>query len=95
MKAKEIEVPGGATCHNWRDKDGQWWVVWAADFAGDESGRKPHPESLWLEDAYRWGIREVVEWIEDNNIFGYIGNPNNKDIENWQTQKKRWGIEKE
>ncbi len=40
------------------------------------------------------GIREVVEWIEDNNIFGYIGNPNNKDIENWQAQKKRWGIEK-
>jgi hypothetical protein len=55
----EQDIPIGATCHNYRDKDGQWWIVWGADFPQDKPGRKPHPNSIWLEDAYQQGIREA------------------------------------
>lgn len=52
---EDKEIPIGATCHHERDKDGRWWIVWGADFVGDKSGRREHPESVFLEDAYRAG----------------------------------------
>jgi hypothetical protein len=46
-------IPLGATCHYERI-NGQWYVVWGADFVGDESGRKlvPDKEALLLEMGY-------------------------------------------
>ena len=49
------EEPRGVTCHNERDENGQWWIVWDSDFLGDEAGRKQHPDSIYLEEAYQKG----------------------------------------
>lgn len=57
------EMPIGVTCHNVRDKYGQWWIVWSPDFPPDKPGRKLHPESMFLEDAYRGGVKEVLDTL--------------------------------
>lgn len=55
---KNIDMPIGATCHNERDDNGQWWIVWSTDFPGDKSGRKTHPESISLEEAFKAGYEK-------------------------------------
>ena len=67
MKAKDIPI--GVTCHCERDKEGQWWIVWGADFPQDKPGRKLHPESMLLEEAYKAGIKEVAEWVWYNVVM--------------------------
>jgi len=73
MEARE---PLGSTCHNERDNTGQWWIVWSADFPQDKPGRRPHPESIFLEEAYRAGeqkgMERVVKWVENNIAFANI-----------------------
>ncbi len=49
-------------------------------------------ESGCYAEGYSNGIREVVEWIEDNCDIGRC-DPVAVTAE-WQAQKKRWGIEK-
>ena len=87
-----MDEPIGVTCHNVRDKAGQWWIVWSADFFPDKPGRKPHPESMFLEDAYKLGRRDVVGWVSSHNssphkAIVFIASPT------WETQLKEWGIE--
>ncbi len=59
---KKNTMPRGVTCHYERDRDGQWWVVWAPDFVGDGSGRMPAENSAELEAAYQKGWSDRVDY---------------------------------
>lgn len=54
----ETDVPIGVTCHHEREENGIWWIVWGADFPQDKPGRKEHPESWALEEAYQQGKKD-------------------------------------
>lgn len=87
------DMPIGATRHNERDSEGQWWIVWGADFPQDEPGRKPHPESMFLEEAYKAGMEKVVEAIENDVIpmLLKMSSPNTAK-DKWQAFKKSEGL---
>lgn len=81
----EPKEPLGVTCHNERDENGQWWIVWSTDFQGDKSGRRKDPNSCFLESAYRQGRQEVIDFT--NTFAGIKHNPE------WKSKLKKWGIE--
>ena len=42
--------------------------MWGADFPQDEPGRKPHPESVFLEDAYQRGLKGAGEPVSEDKL---------------------------
>ena len=46
-----------------------------------------------IAQARKNGIKEVVDWIENNNVF--LVHPDNRVhfLSDWQSQLKEWGIE--
>jgi hypothetical protein len=51
---KDVKISEGVTCHYDRI-DSKWYVVWGADFPGDDPGKKlvPDNEALLLEMGYQ------------------------------------------
>ena len=46
-------------------------------------------------EMYKAGIKEVVEWIENNKLFALVPSPKEFIIgwQDWQAKLKEWGIE--
>ncbi len=63
--AGQGEMPVGVTCHYERDKNGEWWIVWSADFIGDKSGRKKCLDSVSMEIAYEMGKANIRQQVID------------------------------
>lgn len=51
-------------------------------------------ELLLCEAARKAGIREVVEYIDDHPlIYSPSGEDFDRVVKEWESQKKKWGIE--
>lgn len=82
LKKSQNDIPLGVTCHYERIEN-KWYVVWCADFPGDNPGRKLMSENaaFLLECGYQIGKNEVVNSVHSvckgNRLPRYFSNKEN------------------
>lgn len=71
---KLSKAPIGATCHYEHDNQGQWWIVWGADFPQDKAGKVKvkDNEQFLLECGYqefKANLPDKLPLLSDEDIF--------------------------